>query len=86
MQQTAHRTGRPGRPRDPQVAARDETIYQLIASGHSTRTELAEQTGLDRALVQLACQRLKKAGRIRRCPAYESASWLWAVADGTPCP
>lgn len=83
MQQT---TGRPGRPRTPAVIARDEHICRLIADGYATRAELAEQTGLDRAIVQLACQRLKKAGRIRRCPDNDSASWLWSVADDTPCP
>lgn len=81
MQQTVRR---PGRPRDPQVIARDDAIYTLIAEGHATRAELAAQTGLDRALVQLACQRLYKAGRIRQCLANGSVSW--SVADGTPCP
>jgi hypothetical protein len=86
MQQTAHHTGRPGRPRDPQVIARDETIYQLISNGYATRADLATATGLDRSTVQLACKRLHKAGRIRRCPENESASWLWSVADDAPCP
>ena len=80
MQQTARR---PGRPRDPQVIARDETIYQLIADGHATRADLAARTGLDRATVQLSCQRLHKAGRIRQCLANGSVSW--SVAS-TPCP
>ena len=83
MQQTARR---PGRPRDPDVIARDETIYRLIADGHATGAELAAATGLDRSTVQLACKRLHKAGRIQRCPENESASWLWSVADGAPCP
>lgn len=81
MQQTARR---PGRPRDPNVIARDETIYKLIADGHSTRSELAAQTGLDRTAVQLSCQRLHRAGRIRQCLANGSVSW--SVTDDTPCP
>lgn len=86
MQETARRTGLPGRPRDPNVIARDEQIYQLIADGHATRSQIAAASGLDRSTVQLACQRLFKAGRIERCPVNKSASWLWVVADGTPCP
>lgn len=74
---------RPGRPRDPQVAARDETIYQLIADGTGSRSGLAEATGLDRPAVQLCVQRLKRQGRIRTC-AVDGAI-VWSIADGTPC-
>lgn len=81
MQQTAQR--RPGRPRDPMVAARDEEVYRLIAGGTCSRSELAAATGLDRATVQLSCQRLQRAGRIRKCLAD---TVVWSVADGTPCP
>lgn len=81
MQGTARR---PGRPRDPHVAARDETIYQLITQGVGSRSELAKATGLDRPTVALSCQRLHKAGRIRHCP--RNGGIVWAVADGTPCP
>lgn len=81
MQQTARS---PGRPRPADVIARDDTIYALIADGHATRAELAAQTGLDRAIVQLSCKRLHKAGRIRQCLVNGSVSW--SVADGTPCP
>ena len=81
MQQTARR---PGRPRPADVIARDDTIYALIADGHATRAALATQTGLDRAIVQLSCQRLHRAGRIRQCLVNGSVSW--SVADGTPCP
>lgn len=80
MQDTARR---PGRPRDPQVAARDEAIYRLIADGTGTRSELAAATGLDRTTVQLSCQRLHKAGRIRKCLAD---TIVWSPADATPCP
>ncbi len=80
MQETARR---PGRPRDPHVAARDETIYQLIAHGTGTRSALAAATGLDRATVQLSCQRLHRAGRIRKCLAD---TIVWSIADDTPCP
>lgn len=81
MQQTAQR--RPGRPRDPHVAARDEQVYQLIAAGTGTRSALANATGLDRATIQLSCQRLHRAGRIRKCLAD---TIMWSVADDTPCP
>ena len=81
MQVTARR---PGRPRDPNVAARDEQVYQLIADGTGSRSGLAEATGLDRPTVALCVQRLKKAGRIRTC-AVDGAI-VWSVADDTPCP
>lgn len=81
MQQTARR---PGRPRDPLVIARDETILKLIANGHGTRAALAAAMDLDRALVQLACQRLHRAGLIRQC--LVNGSVWWSVADDTPCP
>ena len=81
MQQTARR---PGRPRDPQVQARDETIYQLIAAGTASRRELAAATGHDRDAIYLSCKRLEQQGRIRKCLG-ESGSAAWSVADGTPC-
>ena len=80
MQETIRR---PGRPRDPNVIERDEHIYELITQGTGTRSELAAATGLDRATVQLSCQRLHKAGRIRKCPGN---TWVWAIDDDTPCP
>lgn len=82
MQETARR---PGRPRDPQVAARDEHIYQLIADGTCSRSTLADATGHDRDAVYLSCKRLQNQGRIRQCLGANGAV-IWAVADGTPCP
>ena len=82
QQQTARR---PGRPRDPQVAERDEVIYQLIAQGVSSRSDLASATGHDREIVSLSCKRLQTAGRIRPCLGPHG-SVVWSVADGTPCP
>lgn len=82
MQQTARR---PGRPRDPNVAARDETIYTLIAEGTGARRDLAARTGLERDAVYLSCKRLQSKGRIRQCLGVNGAV-VWAVADGTPCP
>lgn len=75
---------RRGRPRPPDVVARDEQVYQLIAGGTGSRAALAEATGLDRPTVALCAQRLKKAGRIRTC--WEDGSAVWVVDDGTPCP
>lgn len=82
MHQTAKR---PGRPRDPQVIARDERIYQLIAEGLCSRSELAQATGHDRDAVYLSCKRLEQRGRIRKCLGAHGAP-VWALADGTPCP
>lgn len=82
MQETARR---PGRPRDPQVAARDERIYRLIADGTGSRSALSAATGHDRDAVYLSCKRLQAQGRIRPCLGANGAA-VWAVADGTPCP
>jgi uncharacterized membrane protein len=82
MEQTVQR--RPGRPRDPQVAARDEEVYRLIAAGTGSRSGLAQATGLDRTTVQLCVQRLKRQGRIRTCA--DGGTIVWSVADDAPCP
>lgn len=82
MQQTAPRIGR---PRSPEVIARDEQVYRLIAEGTNSRSELAAATALDRPTVALSVRRLKKAGRIRPCLGSNGAT-VWVVADGTPCP
>lgn len=82
MQETIRR---PGRPRDPQVAERDEAVYQLIADGTDSRSALAAATGHDRDAVYLSCKRLKAQGRIRQCLG-DNGSVVWSVADNTPCP
>ena len=82
MQQTVRRIGR---PRDPNVKARDEAIYQLITEGVDSRSALAQAAGHDREAVYLSCKRLKGQGRIRQCLG-ENGSVVWSVADNTPCP
>lgn len=77
-------TGKPGRPRNIDVIHRDEAIYELIASKPRSRSDLAKETGHDRPKVQLSCQRLKDAARIRPC--YIDGRTVWTVNDGTPCP
>lgn len=81
MQDTARR---PGRPRNPDVIARDEEVYRLIVDGTGSRSGLAEATGLDRPTIALCVQRLKKAERIRAC--WDGAAPVWVVNDDTPCP
>lgn len=81
MQPTVRRS--PGRPRDPNVAARDERIYQLLADGPHSRSSLAQQTGLERTTVYLSLQRLHRAGRIRQCLDHGAIVW---IVKGTPCP
>ena len=83
MQQTSPR--RVGRPRDPQVAERDQQIYNLIAQGTDSRRALATASGHDRDAVYLSCKRLQAEGRIRQCLGSNGAV-VWSVADGTPCP
>lgn len=84
MQQTQQAPARRGRPRTPAVIARDEQVYELIADGTGSRADLAAATGLDRPTIALCVQRLKHAGRIRKCPG--DYTWVWVVDDGTPCP
>lgn len=82
MQETDRR---PGRPRSPEVIARDERIYQLITQGIASRSALAAATGHDRDAVFLSCKRLQNQGRIRPCLG-DNGAVVWSVADGTPCP
>jgi hypothetical protein len=82
MQETARR---PGRPRSPEVIARDETIYRLITEGVASRSALAAATGHDRDAVYLSCKRLENQGRIRKCLGDNGAP-VWSIADNTPCP
>lgn len=74
----------PGRTRDPDVIARDEIVYALIASGIDSRSKIAIRTGYDRDAVYLSCKRLQRAGRIRPCLGANGAP-VWVVA-GTRCP
>jgi hypothetical protein len=83
MQQTTPR--RIGRPRDPQVEARDKQIFELIARGTDSRSALAQASGHHRDAVYLSCKRLQAEGRIRQCLGSNGAV-VWSVADGTPCP
>ncbi|WP_319052710.1 hypothetical protein [Streptomyces europaeiscabiei] len=81
MQQTARRIGR---PRPTETIERDEQVYQLIAGGTGSRSALAAATGLDRPTVALSVQRLKHAGRVKKCAGDDTV--VWVVADDTPCP
>jgi hypothetical protein len=82
MQPTTRRG--PGRPRDPEVAARDERIYRLLAHGPASRKALAEQAGLDRDTVYLSLQRLRRDNRVRQC--LVNGGIVWTTTNGTPCP
>lgn len=81
MQETARR---PGRPRPVETIERDEQVYQLIAGGTGSRRALAAATGLDRPTVALSVQRLKHAGRVKKCGGDDT--WVWVIDDGTHCP
>lgn len=77
-------TRKVGRPRNPDVIARDEQIYKLLADGPRSRSSISEETNLDRDAVYLSCQRLQRADRIGQC--LINGAIVWAVNDGTPCP
>lgn len=84
MRTSITRTGKPGRPKSPEVAARDERVYQLVAAAPQSRGSLAQATGLERTTVYLSLQRLHKARRIRQC--LVNGAIVWTANDGTPCP
>lgn len=56
----------PGRPTNPAVTARDNTIYNLITQGINSRSALATAANCTRDAAYLSCKRLQKAGRIHQ--------------------
>lgn len=71
---------RPGRPREPHVMARDEAVYQQIAAGTGSRSDLADTTGYDRDAIYLSCKRLQHAGRIQQTLS-DRGTIAWVAVD-----
>lgn len=71
---------RPGRPRDPNVQARDEVIFRTIADGTSSRSAIAAATGHDRDAVYLSCKRLQREGRVTQTLS-SSGTVAWITAE-----
>lgn len=71
---------RPGRPRDPNVQARDEAIFRTIADGTSSRSAIAAATGHDRDAVYLSCKRLQREGRVTQTLS-PSGTIAWITAE-----
>lgn len=59
--------GRRGRPRDPGVIERDQRVYDALANGEpKTKSQLAEELGLEPNTVYLSLWRLHKDERVAR--------------------
>lgn len=65
-------SGRRGRPRDPGVIERDERVLGALTSSEAkTKSQLAEELGLEPNVVYLSLWRLHKAGLVTR----EQRAW-----------
>lgn len=60
-------SGRRGRPRDPGVIERDQRVFDALGDGEpKTKSQLAEQLGLEPNTVYLSLWRLHKDERVTR--------------------
>lgn len=60
-------SGRRGRPRDPGVIKRDQRVFDALGDGEpKTKSQLAEQLGLEPNTVYLSLWRLHKDERVTR--------------------
>jgi len=74
-----------GRPRPLVTIDRDERIYALLTEhGPLSRNTIAAAVRLSSRLTYLALDRLRTAGRIRKCIGT-GGGIVWAVIDGEPC-
>jgi len=73
--------------RPPAVTERDEAVHQYLEEhGMCSRNAVADALGLSRSLTYLSLDRLRKAGRAKRCVADQSNELLWTTSVETPCP
>lgn len=73
-----------GRPRDPQVTARNQAILQILADGPRSRSRIAAALNCDSGEVRWSLQQLKRDGKTRLCT--DNGQIVWALNDGTACP
>lgn len=73
-----------GRPRDPNVTARNEAILRILADGPRSRSSIAEALGCDSGEARWSLQQLKREGHARLCT--DNGRIVWAINDGTACP
>ena len=58
--------GRRGRPRPPEVEARDLRVVELLTEGPKTRNQLTEVLGVKPGIAYLSIYRLRREGRVEK--------------------
>jgi hypothetical protein len=75
---------RRGAPPRPEVIARDALVKEyLVKHGATTRNALADALGIERRLLWLALDRLRRRGEVKKC-APQSGDVLWMPVE-VPC-
>lgn len=73
--------------RPPGVVERDAAVHALLTeNGPMSRNDIAERLGYSKTLTYLSLDRLRSAGRAKRCFSEKSSHTLWSVAVTEPCP
>jgi uncharacterized membrane protein len=76
-----------GRPRPPETVERDRRILDCLrAGGAKSRNQLAEELELDKTIVYLALDRLRRQGLIRICADTAGPGAVWSAEVDSPCP
>lgn len=66
-----------GRPRVPEVVARDEAVYQALTPTPASVAQLAESTGNTKNATYLSLWRLRNQGRVAL--ARDGSARTWSV-------
>ena len=72
--------------RPPNVVERDAAVHALLTeAGPLSRNDVAERLGYSKTLTYLSLDRLRSAGRAKRCLSEKSRDDLWSTAVTEPC-
>ena len=75
-----------GRPRPQETIERDRMILSLLRTdGPKPRNAIAEELGLDKTIVYLALDRLRRAGLVRICADTAGPGAVWSADVEQPC-
>lgn len=73
--------------RPPGVVERDEAVFAYLKEhGMSSRNAISEALGFSHSLTYLSLDRLRKAGKAKRCVAEKTNELLWTTQTEAPCP
>lgn len=72
--------GRKGRPRPQDVVARDQAVFDVLATQGLARETIAERTGFTPNSVYLSLWRLKRDSRVERIK--HEGNWVWQRIAG----